>query len=452
MSTNTMADQPATPQQQDQHRSSTAWFVVIMLMCCVMINWADKAVFGLIAQPIAKELGLSASDLGFMSSAFFFLFTVTGLGVSLIADRIKIKWALLILVVIWSAVQMPLVFMASAGVLLATRIGLGAAEGPAGGLTQAAAFQWFPKEKRALPSALLIAGTGLSKIVIAPFLAVLIVNHGWRSAIVALAVIGGVWCVLWFFIGKQGPFSTAGVPRAEERAVGDADAAPGASGSAADDLRVPMWAILRTRTVLAAVVGAFALNAMATVVLTWLPSYFEVGLGFTRVQAGTLFGLPSLVAIAAGVLGGWLTDRLLSRGGSSRVLRSLVAATGLGVGGVLLVLLPYVDGKWAPVTLLVFGYGLASLATPLLFASVSHVAPGARQASVLTMFTALYSTAGVIAPWLTGVIVDAVGSAGRGYAVAFQLVGVTILLGGALVALIADPERDAKKIEELARR
>ncbi|MCA2225138.1 hypothetical protein [Nonomuraea aurantiaca] len=36
---------------------------------------------------------------------------------------------------------------------------------------------------------------------------------------------------------------------------------------------------------------------IAIVVLTWLPSYFQVGLGFSAVTAGSLCGVPSIAAI-----------------------------------------------------------------------------------------------------------------------------------------------------------
>ena len=37
--------------------------------------------------------------------------------------------------------------------------------------------------------------------------------------------------------------------------------------------------------------------ALVAVVLTWLPSYFEVGLGYSAMQAGSMFALPSIVGL-----------------------------------------------------------------------------------------------------------------------------------------------------------
>ncbi|MFF1468658.1 hypothetical protein OG981_08770 [Streptomyces mirabilis] len=58
----------------------------------MMINFADKSVLGLAADPIRKDLGLSSSAFGLASSAFFLLFSVCGAAVGLLADRVRPKW------------------------------------------------------------------------------------------------------------------------------------------------------------------------------------------------------------------------------------------------------------------------------------------------------------------------------------------------------------------------
>ncbi len=41
-----------------------------------IVNWADKAVLGIVAQPLMEELGLTASQVGLVGSAFFLTFAV----------------------------------------------------------------------------------------------------------------------------------------------------------------------------------------------------------------------------------------------------------------------------------------------------------------------------------------------------------------------------------------
>ena len=53
---------------------------------------------------------------------------------------------------------------------------------------------------------------------------------------------------------------------------------------------------LLNRTFVGCFIAYFAQNALAAIVFTWLPSYFENALGFSAKAAGSLFGLPSVAA------------------------------------------------------------------------------------------------------------------------------------------------------------
>ena len=54
-----------------------AWIVVILVFLFMLINFADKAVIGLVSVPIMQELGLSHARFGMLGSAFFLLFSLS---------------------------------------------------------------------------------------------------------------------------------------------------------------------------------------------------------------------------------------------------------------------------------------------------------------------------------------------------------------------------------------
>ncbi len=64
--------------------------------------------------------------------------------------------------------------VASVPTLMAGRILLGAAEGPAASMSMHALYKWFPPERRALPSALQIGGAALGTLIAAPLVTWLI--------------------------------------------------------------------------------------------------------------------------------------------------------------------------------------------------------------------------------------------------------------------------------------
>ena len=55
----------------------TPWFMASLLLLFMVINYADRTVLALAAQPIMKDLGISAATFGMLSSAFFFLYSVS---------------------------------------------------------------------------------------------------------------------------------------------------------------------------------------------------------------------------------------------------------------------------------------------------------------------------------------------------------------------------------------
>ncbi|QYB06899.1 MFS transporter [Rhodococcus sp. USK10] len=413
----------------------TAWSITFLVMILQTVNFADKAVLGIVARPLSEDLGLSNADIGFLGSIFYVLFVVTGLLGGFIADRVKIVWVLLAMALLWSLVQIPILLVGTFGALIISRVLLGAAEGPASSLSNVAVFGWFPKSKRGLPSAVVTSGTSLAKILMAPALTLVVAAYGWKSAFFTMMVVGTVWAAVWLVVGKDGPYS---VHTARERAK--------SSGDTDKVKRVSILAIAALPTFWGGVLGMFAIYGMVAVILTWLPSYFEQGLGYSRVNSGLLFALPSVTGMAAMLLGSFVTDRLAGRGTTVRVSRGLVSAVALLLCGACLAVIPFVTSSWIAVVLVVTGYGVGVATFPLMFVAVSHISPERQVASTLGVFAALFQTSGILAPWLTGYLVDAAPNPVDGYTTAFQIFGVVAIAGAVVMFLTVDPERDRARI------
>ncbi|UGQ41417.1 MFS transporter [Rhodococcus aetherivorans] len=412
----------------------TAWSITFLVMILQTINFADKAVLGIVARPLSEDLGLSNADIGLLGSVFYVLFVVTGLVGGFIADRVRIVWVLLALALLWSLVQIPVLLVGTFTALIVSRVLLGAAEGPASAVNNVAVFGWFPKNKRGLPSAVVSSGTSLSKILMAPALTVIVAAYGWKSAFWTLMIVGLVWAAVWLMVGKDGPYS---VSSAREVAQ---------SGTAGKVKRVSLLRIVALPTFWGGVLGMFALYGMVAVILTWLPSYFEQGLGFSRVDSGLLFALPSATGMASMLLVSYITDRLAGRGVTVRISRGMVSAVALFVCGGMMAAIPLVTSTWLAVFLVVAGYGAGVASYPLMNVAVAHISPERQVASTLGVFTALFSTSGILAPWLTGRLVDAASTPAEGYTTAFEIFGVVAIIGAVVMALTVNPERDRARI------
>lgn len=424
---------PPTKTGQSQESRITAWGLTLVLMALYTINYSDKLVLGLVAQPLKEELGLTSSQIGLTASVFFFAFTIGGFFAGSINKFVSLKWSLIGLALIWAAMMLPMVVVGSFMVLLVTRAILGFAEGPSGALILSATYTWHPVEKRGLPSAFISAANSTAKIAMAPLLALVIEHFGWHYSFLALAGLGVLWCVLWYFVWKPGPYSA--IKNTAVKLDGEAK-----------KHTVKWGKIFFSRTFLGALAAAVPMYGLITVVLTWLPSYFEVGLGFTRLQAGAMFGFPSIAALIAMFVSTAITDKLMARGVSSKVVRGIVPGVGLLLCGATMVILPMINAPMTVVLVVSAAYGVGCIVTPITNAAISQICPPDQVAGALGVFLALQAVAGIVAPPITGAIVDAASTATAGYAQSFQVFGLVSIVGAIIAMIFMNPGRDAKRL------
>ncbi|QYN40703.1 MFS transporter [Pseudonocardia sp. DSM 110487] len=400
-------------------------------MFLYIVNWADKAVLGLVAQPLAEELGLSASQIGLIGSAFFVAFTVGNLAAGLLNRWMALKWSLGLLAVGWSFAMLPVPFAAGFTVLLLSRMLLGFLEGPSSPIVHTALYSWHPREKRGLPSACITASASLAKIAVAPALALVVAAFGWRAAFFVLAAAGLVWLLVWLPSWTPGPYG-------EDKASRPA--------GTSEEPSVPWAKVLLSPTFLGSALAAMVMYALVTVVLTWLPSYFELGLGYSRVQAGAMFGFPSIASLVAMFALSLISDRLIARGATSRTLRGIVPSVGLLACGLSMALLPLIGTPALAVAVVSIGYSFGSSIFPLFNAALSEIVPPRQLAGMLGVYMAVMALGGIYGPYLTGLIVDNAASPAAGYTQAFQILGVMAIVGGVAALLWVNPERDKVRL------
>lgn len=178
----TPAASPGKPQGADpatwsaRRRKRYGWLVTVMLLILMMISWADKAILGIVAVPLMEDLNISEAQFGLLGSAVFMLFGIAQLVAAPIANRVQAKWILLVLCLVWSIAQVPVILFASLPALWFSRLLLGAGEGPLAPITMHAVYKWFPAAKGATPAALASAGVTLGIVAFAPVLALSLIH------------------------------------------------------------------------------------------------------------------------------------------------------------------------------------------------------------------------------------------------------------------------------------
>lgn len=429
---NTHAAPPSESEADPSHAGNgrrTAWGLTGLLVLLYVLNSADKAVFGLIAQPLGEELNLTSSQIGMTGSVFFLAYAVGGFLAGPITRVMSLRWAIVAIAILWGAVMLPLVLWATFVVLLLSRMFLGFTEGPTLALVHTAVYSWHPPARRGLPGAFITSGTAIAKMAVVPALAILLANYGWRATIIVLAAMTAVWCVPWLLTWRPGPYSSSEKRNSSAAAVGDT-------------VKVPWRRIFTTKTFILSALVAISSYMLVTVVLTWLPSYFETGLGYSRLQSGTLFALPSVIGVFMLLGGSMLSDRAVARGVPMRLVRVILPCLGVVLSGIILVSLPWLGSAPVSVAAVSLAYALVIVIFPLINTAVVETCPPTQIAGTLGAFLAIQSLGGVIAPWATGMLVDAAATKVDGYTLAFQMIGILSAICAVVAIIAVDPVRD----------
>src|ERR1700760_1121729 len=159
-----------------------AWTITILLTVFMLINFLDKIVLGLVAVPLMDELHLTPQQFGDLGSGFFWLFAVGGVFGGFLANRFRTRSLILAMVLAWSLCQLPIIWAASAGIIILCRAVLGVTQGPA----------W--------PIAIVAQGSAVGLIVAGLLMPVITAHWGWRANFLILAVIGGLWALVWLAV------------------------------------------------------------------------------------------------------------------------------------------------------------------------------------------------------------------------------------------------------------
>ncbi|MDQ4214494.1 MFS transporter [Microbacterium sp. ASV81] len=434
-----------------------AWTITLLLAIFLFFNYSDKALIGLAGTHIQHDLGLSAQQFGVIQSGFYWLFAAGALLLGALSSRIKLRWYLAALMLVWVSTMIPLLGVIGFGTLLACRVILGFAVGPAYALANHSVQLLFPAEKRALASGVVTAGSSLGPLVMAPVLSWIIVQWSWHTGFAVLAVGGIAWALAWLVFGGSahddgGTGEPAALsPRAAARAAKRAQKK--AAIAATVPAHVPYRVLLGTSTVIGVALLNFFSYWSTSLKVAWLPVYLADGLGYDTITVGRLVALPFATAAVFSILAGWVSNRLYARGFSRRVSRGylaggLVAGSGLAMWGFTLV-----PVGWFQLTLVALAFSLNTASIGVGFAALGDMINPKKRGGIMGGIVALSSLAGIVSPLVLGFTVGGASSSpSAGYDAGFAVIGLMIAGGAILATIFIRPDKDLDRVNAWAAR
>ena len=275
---------------------TTLWILLVVYI----FNFIDRQIVNILAEPIARDLDLSDTQIGLMTGLAFALFyTALGLPIARYADRATTHRPRLIAVALatWSLMTALCGLAQNYWQLLLARIGVGVGEAGCTPPAHSLISDMVPPEKRSSALAFYSLGISIGSLLGMVIGGVLADWLGWREAFLAVGLPGvALALVVWFVLREpryEGLLKPTKANVAAEIPLGQA-----------------VRSVMGSRAFVLLLVAGSTAAFLAYGKTTWTTIFFQRTHDMTPGEVGFWFGIINGVAGAAGTfLGGWLADR-----------------------------------------------------------------------------------------------------------------------------------------------
>lgn len=382
-----MSAPSAAEAASETHPRRRAWAGVSVLALVGTLNYADRFLPAVLAEPIREELALSDTAIGVINGfGFLAVYALIGIPIARISDRGAYGLVISGCLSLWGVMTMLGGAVQSGFQLALTRVGV--AIGEAGSTPAAHAYvaRNFAPERRAAPLAVITLAIPLASAASLIGGGLLAQALGWRTAFVVMGALSVAFVpVVLIVLGRR--------------------QSPLVEAVAAEQVPVNWWDILRKPSYLAIVAGAASISVAGYAVTTFAPAFLMRARGMSLGDVGLQYGIASGVAGILGLLVvGKVADRL--SGVDPRWLLWLVAAMTAA-------LIPFstlgfiVGSSTLAVVFIALSYVVGTAYMAPSIAAIQRLVPAEQRATASAIFLFFSAILGSAGPFVTGLISDA---------------------------------------------
>ncbi|MBE5253659.1 MFS transporter [Mixta mediterraneensis] len=296
---------------------------MLLLLLAAMINYLDRSSLSVANMTIREEMGLNATEIGLLLSAFSLAYGLAQLPCGALLDRKGPRIMLGVGMFIWS------LFQAAAGLVhnftqfIFVRIGLGVGEAPMNPCGVKVINDWFNIKDRGMPMGMFNAASMIGLSVAPPILAAMLLVLGWRGMFVTIGIMGIFLAAGWYMLYRDRDNNTLS---AEEINYLQA----GSVASRKDPISFKAWrGLFRQRTMWGMMIGFSGINYTAWLYIAWLPGYLQSTYNLDLKSTGLLAAIPFLFGAAGMLLNGYVVDALVRRGYDAVKTRKACIVSGM---------------------------------------------------------------------------------------------------------------------------
>jgi MFS family permease len=444
--TSEQADLQSVPEQR--------WLQVILVAFVMYtIAFIDRTNISVALSSISRDLHMDPAQAGDAAGVFFWGYLVLQIPGGYLARHWSAKWFVAILLVAWGACSVGTGLVRTGQQFWVMRLLLGVTEGGVWPAVLVLLANWFPRAERARANGFWMLCLPVAVVLASPLSGWILGHWNWRVLLIAEGSFPFLWLIVWLVRindhPRQAPWISAAerdyLERTLEREAVEIEAAEAVErselhrtlGRTAEDPPLsepPLWRALLGPQVLLMCGVYFLLNTGNYGYLFWLPTALEKAKELSHLLVGWLFAVPYFITGVGMVL--------LSKRSDRHRERRLHVSIPLATAGLCLLagvaISPY-SSTLSFALIAIIGAGSYGALGPF-WAIPTETLPRRVAGPAMGMVNALGNLGGWAGPKLVGSISKHTGN----LTLAFSLLGVSLIAGGALGLLLPTSKVKAK--------
>ena len=393
----------------------------IKIVTVFFLGWvalyATRAVLNPVMDNIQGEFGLSGAQLGLISSIFFIGYAGLNVHSGILGDKIGKKKVLVPGVIMFGLLAAVTGLMPNFAFFMVAWLLVGMFQGFYYGPQYGLSSEAIPPKHITLGSAIINSGMafGLSIGYFISSYTVGTLGMSWRTPFFVIAIPVVLIGIAMFLVIKEKPKTK------EERAT----------ENGGQKLKVKD---LFSKNLIFAYITIFCAIYAFFVVVTWIPYYLQHARGIDGTEVAVVSSLVPWAAIPGSILFSWIADRMGTR---RPVLMVMIPLSIIAIVSIVAF-----DSMWVLYAALI-GYGIfGKISTnPVLVAVVADNAPKHALSTAFGVYNFIGMCGSILAPYITGLLVDVTGSLNAGFYFAGALLAV------AFVSVLMIDEKNRPNVE-----
>jgi ACS family glucarate transporter-like MFS transporter len=359
------------------------WHIVVLLAIIAGLTYLDRLNLGIAGKHIQDEFAFSTETMGWVLSAFVLGYALLQVPGGWLGDRLGPRAVLTAAILVWSvftavtavAPRLPVAdWFGLAWSFAIIRFFVGVGEGMAfPNINRMVAF-WMAPAERGVGNSFWILGIGVGGMLTPMFIAWLAESWGWRISFYICALLGGFVALAWRLYVTNHPEEHRRVNVAELALI--RGTAPASSGptSTKNELqhRTPWGKMLSSGSIWALFLSYFCIAYPAYIFYTWFFIYLVRVRGLTVTQGGFWGATPFIAITLLTPLGGWVSDRAVSKFGKRRG-RQVAVWLGTAVSAILMWIGGHTENNTLAILLLAGAAGFNLFATTTWWATCNDL-------------------------------------------------------------------------------